>query len=113
MKQGEVWLVNLDPTTGSEIRKTRPAVIVNDDALGKLPLKIIVPLTDWKERYAVAAWLVRLLPDSTNKLTKESAADCFQIRAVAQERLVRKIGAVDAGKPREIQQALAAVLSIK
>ena len=37
MKQGEVWLINLDPTVGSEIKKTRPAVIVSDDALGKLP----------------------------------------------------------------------------
>jgi len=45
MKQGEVWLVSLDPTVGAEIKKTRPAVIVNDDALGRLP-KIIVPLTD-------------------------------------------------------------------
>jgi mRNA interferase MazF len=49
MKQGEIWLINLDPTLGAEIKKIRPAVIVNDDALGKLPLKIIVPITDWKE----------------------------------------------------------------
>lgn len=48
MKQGEIWLVSLDPTIGSEIRKTRPAIIVNDNTLGKLPLKIIVPLTDGK-----------------------------------------------------------------
>jgi mRNA interferase MazF len=43
MKQGEIWLINLDPTVGAEIRKTRPAIIVNDDTLGKLPLKIIFP----------------------------------------------------------------------
>lgn len=54
MKQGEIWLVSLDPTLGAEIKKTRPAVIVNDNTLGKLPLKIIVPLTDWKDRYAIA-----------------------------------------------------------
>lgn len=48
MKQGEIWSVNLDPTLGAEIRKTRPAIIVNDNAVGRLPLKIIVPLTDWK-----------------------------------------------------------------
>lgn len=34
MRRGEIWLINLDPTIGSEIRKTRPAVIVNDDAVG-------------------------------------------------------------------------------
>jgi mRNA interferase MazF len=50
MRQGEVWQIDLDPTKGSEMRKTRPAVIVNDDTLGKLPLKVVVPLTDWKDR---------------------------------------------------------------
>lgn len=64
MKQSEIWLVSLDPTIGAEIKKTRPAIIVNDNTLGKLPLKIIVPLTDWKDRYAVAPWLVKLVPDS-------------------------------------------------
>lgn len=39
MRRGEVWLINLDPTVGAEIKKTRPAVIVNDDAIGILPLK--------------------------------------------------------------------------
>jgi len=48
MRRGEIWLINLDPTVGAEIRKTRPAVIVNDDAVGILPLKVIVPITDWK-----------------------------------------------------------------
>lgn len=37
MRRGEVWLINLDPTIGAEIKKTRPAVIVNDDAVGILP----------------------------------------------------------------------------
>jgi mRNA interferase MazF len=46
MRRGEVWLINLDPAIGAEIRKTRPSVIVNDDAIGILPLKVIVPLTD-------------------------------------------------------------------
>jgi mRNA interferase MazF len=77
MKQGEIWLVALDPTVGAEIKKTRPAIIVNDDTLGRLPLKIIVPLTDWKDWYNVAPWMVHIDADATNKLSKESAADCF------------------------------------
>jgi len=40
MKQGEIWLINLDPTIGAEINKTRPAVIINDNQLGILPLKV-------------------------------------------------------------------------
>ena len=37
MKRGEVWLVNLDPTIGAEIKKTRPAVIISSDLVGVLP----------------------------------------------------------------------------
>jgi len=54
MRRGEVWLINLDPTVGSEIKNTRPAVIVNDDAIGILPLRVIASITAWQERYAVA-----------------------------------------------------------
>jgi mRNA interferase MazF len=78
MRRGEVWLINLDPTIGAEIRKTRPAVIVNDDAVGLLPLKVIVPITEWKDRYGVAPWMVRLDPNPVNGLDKLSAADAFQ-----------------------------------
>ncbi|MDR0562865.1 MAG: type II toxin-antitoxin system PemK/MazF family toxin [Spirochaetaceae bacterium] len=45
MKQGEIWIISLDPGIGAEMRKTRPALIVSPDALGKLPLKIVVPIT--------------------------------------------------------------------
>ena len=46
MRRGEVWLVNLNPTLGAEMSKTRPAIIVNDDTIGTLPLRVIVPITD-------------------------------------------------------------------
>jgi mRNA interferase MazF len=94
MRKGDVWLINLDPTIGAEIKKTRPAVIVSEDAIGVLPLKVVVPVTDWKDRYAVAPWMVRLDPDDRNKLDKTSAADCFQVRSVSQERLIRLIGSL-------------------
>ncbi len=113
MTQNEVWLVNLDPTIGSEIQKKRPAIIVNDNALGKLPLKIIVPITDWKESYARAPWMVKIQPDTINGLSKESAADCFQIRSVSEERLIKHLGAVEEGTMISIKRALKIVLSIE
>ena len=113
MNRGEIWLINLDPTLGSEIKKTRPAIIVNDDAIGILPLKIIVPVTEWKDRYSIAPWLVRLKPDAQNGLTKPSAADTFQVRSVAQERFVRQLGELSTATMREITGALALVLSIE
>ena len=38
MRRGDIWLINLDPTVGAEIKKTRPAIVVSDDAIGILPL---------------------------------------------------------------------------
>lgn len=112
MKQNEVWLINLDPTVGAEIKKTRPAVIVNDNSLGKLPLKIIVPVTDWKDRYEIAPWMVRIEPSSKNGLTKESSADCFQVRSVSQDRFVKLIGELSDDIMEEIRIGLSKVLSI-
>lgn len=112
MNQGEIWLLNLDPTVGAEIKKTRPAIIVNDDKLGKLPLKIIVPVTDWKDRYQIAPWMIKLIPDSENGLTKVSAADTFQIRSVSEERFVKKIGLVSESIGEQIRVGLSKVLSI-
>ena len=77
MRQGEIWEINLSPTVGAEIKKKRPAVIINDDAIGILPLKIIVPITEWKNRFQGAIWLVRIEPDNENKLMKPSAIDTF------------------------------------
>jgi mRNA interferase MazF len=113
MKQGEIWLINLDPAIGAEIKKTRPAIIVNDNSLGKLPLKIIVPLTDWKDRYEVAPWMVNIKPDNLNNLLKESAADCYQIRSLSEERFIKKIGRISAKSLSEIKDSLSKVLSIE
>ncbi len=113
MKRTEIWLINLDPTIGAEIRKTRPAIIVNDDSLGILPLKVIVPISDWKNRYSAADWMIRIDPDSTNNLTKISAADCFQVRSLSKIRMVKRIGEVTDNKMEEIEIGLAKVLKIK
>ncbi len=113
MKQGEIWLINLDPTIGAEIKKIRPAIIVSDDSLGKLPLKIIVPITDWKDRYEIAPWMIKLEPNSKNGLTKDSSADCFQVRSVSQERFVKKLGNISVLIMDEIKTGLSKVLSIE
>jgi mRNA interferase MazF len=112
MLRGEIWFVNLEPTIDREIRKTRPSIIVNDDAIGILPLKVIVPITDWKERYNIRPWLVRIEPTNENGLVKLSAADTFQIRSVAESRLVNKIGIVSDEDLVAIEKALAIVLKL-
>ena len=113
MKQSDIWLINLDPTVGAEIKKTRPANVVSDNALGKLPLKIIVPITDWKEKYELVPWMVNIKPHKINGLTKESTADCFQVRSISEERFVKKLGVISDSILEEIKIGLAKVLSIE
>jgi len=110
MKQGEIWLINLDPTIGAEMKKTRPAVIINDNALGKLPLKIIVPLTDWKEHYSVAPWMIPINPSIENGLTKKSSIDCFQIRSVSEARLIKCIGYITFSEILQLQAGIAKII---
>lgn len=62
MNQSEIWLIDLERTKDAEIQKKRPAIIVNDDRLGKLPLKVIVPITNRKDRYDIAPWMVKIEP---------------------------------------------------
>ncbi|MBE9124571.1 type II toxin-antitoxin system PemK/MazF family toxin [Tychonema sp. LEGE 07199] len=112
MRKGEIWLVALDPTVGAEIGKTRPAVIVSDETVGILLLEVIVPITDWKERYAQRNWMVRLEPSSENGLIKVSAADCYQVRSVSQQRFVRQLGTVSETIIEEVAEALTIVLDL-
>jgi mRNA interferase MazF len=109
MQRGEIWLVNLDPTIGSEIRKTRPAVIISSDLIGILPLKVIVPLTEWKERYAKAPWMVRIDSNDQNGLGKTSAADGLRIRSVSHQRLVKKLGIL---QPLQVAQIVQAIMNV-
>jgi mRNA interferase MazF len=110
MRQGEIWEINLSPTVGAEIKKKRPGVIINDDAIGILPLKVIVPITAWKDRYHGAIWMVRIEPDNENNLTKISAIDTFQIRSISTKRLLKRIGSLSSKVLDEVKTAVKAVI---
>ena len=110
VRRGEVWRVNLDPTIGAEIQKTRPVVVVSSDAIGILPIKLVAPVTDWKDRYAHSSWHVKIDPDKANGLTKTSAVDTLQLRGVDTSRFLKRLGRVSADKIEEIAAAIAAVV---
>lgn len=102
MRRGEVWLVSFDPTIGSEIRKTRPAVIISPDGVN-LGLKtiIVAPFTsshrDWPTRMTVPFQ------------DRESDVALEQLRAISKKRLKRKIGKLP---PAALKQVLARVQSM-
>src|SRR5436309_14156582 len=78
-QRGEIWMVQFGPSVGAEIRKIRPAVVVSLDTVGRLPLRIVVPLTDWQDPFALLPWFVHLPLAPGNGLTKDSGADAFQV----------------------------------
>ena len=110
VKRCEIWLVNLDPTIGAEIRKTRPVVVVSSDAVGALPIRLVAPLTEWKDYFAQNVWHVKLVPDSLNGLAKTSAIDTLQLRGVDTQRFVQKIGSVSPAVMKSIIAAIAAII---
>ena len=87
-------------------------IIINDNSIGKLPLKIVIPITDWKDRFEVAPWMIKIEPNKQNNLSKISAIDCFQIRCVSEHRFVQQLGSIDEQIGNEIKIALTNVLSI-
>lgn len=93
--QYDIWLVNLDPTIGAEIKKTRPCIILNNDDIGILPLKVVAPITDFKPNYASNPWMVTVEPTQQNGLRKKSVIDIFQLRSLSEMRMVRKIGTLE------------------
>jgi mRNA interferase MazF len=105
--RGEVWTIRFDPVEGAEMGKTRPAVVVNPSSIGRLPLRIVVPVTGWEVKYATVPWLVHLKPSRRNGLSKDSAADCFQVKAVSLKRFVSKLGDLRANDIEEVSAAIA------
>lgn len=104
--RGEIWWIRFDPSEGAEIGKTRPAVIVNVPSVGRLPLRIVVRITDWQPKWATVPWLVYLKKNNRNGVKKDSAADCFQVKSVSLNWFESLIGRLHA---EEIEQVCAGV----
>ena len=100
----EVWLVNLDPTVGSEIRKTRPAVIVSPDEMNRhLRTAIAAPMTT-----AARGWPSRVVVSFQGR-AGEVAID--QLRAVDRARLVRRVGAITEAEADAVVAVLTAMFA--
>src|SRR5438876_5836611 len=93
-KRGEIWQVDFDPSVGAAIHQVRPAVVMTVTGIGRLPLQIVFPLTDWKPHYAKASWFVHLPASAANGLSKDSGADAFQVKSLSNGRFVQRLGVV-------------------
>ncbi|WP_458700652.1 type II toxin-antitoxin system PemK/MazF family toxin [Sulfurospirillum sp. 1307] len=111
IKQGEVWLVNFDPSVGSEIQKKRPCIVVNDDRVGRFGIKIVVPITTWKDYYVDYLWIVKIPLNGDTGLTKTSGAECFQIKSFSEKRFIKKIGVISTNLTKEIHSTILKTLN--
>ena len=104
VKRGDIWIVNLNPTIGHEIKKSRPAVIIQNDYGNKYsPITIIAPITSQN--------LNKLYPfevalKKRGNLEKDSKVLLNQIRAVDKRRLIAKIGRVNSVEMDNLDDAI-------
>jgi mRNA interferase MazF len=112
-KRGEIWRVGFDPTVGSEIKKTRPAVVISSDAVGTLPVRLVAPFTGWQEHFEGTLWHIQVSPTEQNGLEKESAADALQVRSVDTSRFTEKLGRMHPPRLEEGVTAVALVIEYR
>jgi mRNA interferase MazF len=109
MKRGDIYLVDYEPVRGSEANKARPSVIISNDGANAVVARTgrgvltVVPLTSNVSR--VYPFQVLLQADESG-LPKDSKVQCEQVRAMAEERFLRRIGTVPRQRMTEIDTAL-------
>jgi mRNA interferase MazF len=107
MNRGEIWLVNFDPTLGSEIKKTRPAIILSGQPFNQLRRTVIVvPLSSAHERTEFPLLI------AIRSSGKPSVAVVDQIKAAAKERFIHKIGEATDDEMSQISDALATLVEL-
>jgi len=104
--RGDLYLCSFDPTIGHEIRKTRPALVIQNDIGNRFsPLTIVAAVTS-----AVSPVLypieVVVEPDSVNGLDVRSSIRLDQIRTMDRQRLLRRLGTVDPITMDRVDEAL-------
>lgn len=105
-KRGEVWLVELNPTRGQELQKTRPVVVISSDLFDAIALKIAIPITRWQEKFIECPFMVRIDASSDNGLDRNSAGNILQVRSLSTDRFVKKLGKVSEEILQEILAGL-------
>lgn len=105
-KQGDIYLVVLDPTIGTEMAKTRPGVIISNDHANKGSNRVsIVPITS-SNVVKVYPFEVFLPAKSGSSLTCDSKIACDQVRSIDKRRLLKKLGSVSYDTMEGIKAAL-------
>jgi mRNA interferase MazF len=99
VKRFDVYLVNLDPSVGSEIKKTRPCLIISPDEMnGNIRTVIIAPMTSTRKQYPTRV--------SCSFRDKDGEVVLDQLRTIDKTRLIKKIGTIDLKDQLEVISVL-------
>ena len=111
-KRGEIYLTALDPAVGHEIKKTRPALVIQNDTSNRYStVTMVAPITS-TVRLPLSPLHVLLPPDPSTGLAIASVAVFNQIRAVDRKRFIKKLGKVDALVLAQADEAIKAAFGL-
>ena len=111
MKQGEIWDIKLGKNHATDGGGKCPVIVINDDTISILPVRVIVPLTKWQNEFDDAIWLIRVDPNNENNLGRTSAVDAFQMHTIPITRFIKKIGTVTVQELQHIKNAIKAIIN--
>jgi mRNA interferase MazF len=105
-RRGEIYLVSFDPTVGREIKKTRPALIIQNDIGNRYSDLTIVAAITSKISSILYPVEVIVQPSKANGLQVLSAIRLDQIRSVDKQRLIKRLGGIDASTMQRVEEAI-------
>jgi mRNA interferase MazF len=106
IRRGEIYLCSFDPTVGHEIRKTRPALVIQNDVGNRYSqVTIVAAITSAISPVPYPVEVV-IEPGSRNGLDVRSSVRLDQVRTVDRQRLIRRLGVVEAASMLEVDAAL-------
>ena len=104
-KRGEIYLVSFDPTVGAEIRKTRPALVLQNNVANRhSPVTIVAAITSRFEEPLYPTEV--LLPAGEGGLEVDRVVLLNQVRTVDRLRLIQRLGTLKPGTMKRVNQAL-------
>lgn len=109
-RRGDIWLVNFDPTLGAEIRKTRPALIIQNDVGNRSsPVTIVAAITSTQKK--PYPFQVRIKAGEGG-LDVDSVVTLNHVRSIDAQRLIRKLGHVSKQTMTAVDKAIVVSLGI-
>ena len=109
---GSIWLVNFDPSIGTEIRKTRPAMIISGTLFNQRRKVTVLPITSSSPDRRMLPIVVEISPDQTNGLNTDSFIICIDPMTFDKQRLVKQLGILNVEKIHQVQSILRSYLEL-